>query len=67
MTGPVTDPPPSGPGKDLFGDYAEQLATVGSEVIEPLAEYLERVAAAAPRLTDDQYAKLIPLFARRAA
>lgn len=45
MTGPVTDPPPSGPGKDQ------------------LAELAEAVAAAAPRVTDDQRAILARIFA----
>jgi hypothetical protein len=62
VTGPVTDPPPSGPGKDFLDEYDLQLATVGCEVIDPLAAWAEAVAAAAPPLTADQRAGLARLL-----
>jgi len=55
MTGPVTPPPPSGPGRlDEFDDSDLYLATVGCEVVDPLAAWAEALAAAAPSLTGSQ-------------
>lgn len=62
MTGPDNPPPPGGPGRDAFGDYELQLRTVGCEAVDPLAAWAEDVAAAAPPLTDEQFALLAPLF-----
>lgn len=61
MTGPITPPPPSGPGRDPFGDH-ERLATVACDFIDPLEAWVEGVAALAPPLTDVQRADLSRIF-----
>lgn len=67
-TAPTTPPPPGGPGRDdLYGEYGEQLTTVGCGVIDPLVAWAETIAAAAPPLTDEQFAFLAPLFSRTPA
>lgn len=61
MTGPINPPPPGGPGRDLIDDdYELQLATVGFDVIDAIAE---ATAAAAPTLTDDQRTTIARIFA----
>ena len=60
-SGPSNPPPPGGPGRDFIDDdYELQLASVGCEVTDALAE---ATAAAAPALTDEQHKVLNRIFA----
>lgn len=61
MTAPDSPPPPGGPGRTLVeDDYELQLATVGCEVIDAIAE---ATAAAAPALTAEQRTTVNRIFA----
>lgn len=64
--GPSNPTPPAGPGRHLFGDYADQLGAIGCEVIDPLAAAAEAIAAAAPPLDRDQHELLARVFGRAA-
>jgi hypothetical protein len=63
VSGPVTDPPPGGPGREDFDDSDLYLATVGIEVVDALAAVIDPIVAAAPPLSDVQRAHLRRLFA----
>jgi hypothetical protein len=67
MTGPVTNPPPGGPGREPDDDSDLYLASVGGEVVDALVGSLdamaEVLAAAAPPLNQAQRALIAHLFA----
>lgn len=67
MTGPVTNPPPSGPGRvDVLDDVELQLATVGCEAAEGLDDEALRAiraaVAAAPAFSSSQRINIARLF-----